>query len=233
MPKPYSLDLREQDADRHLLLLPLARRGPPRYTAPRVYAVRRAVVDEDVLNVADYQPPSHSRSTSVRHGGGGSAIPLPAIDVRDRYTGADVVATLTRACRDYGCPKNLQVENAPEFISGDLDLWAYMNGVTLNFSRPSKPTDNSRVAAFNGNVRAECIYQNWFLSLAKAQVNCEAFHRQQDPDGVYEINRRPQPADGLIGRKIRSCGGAFEAGQMISRPTRGPASDAGPPGRLN
>ena len=32
-----------------------------------------------------------------------------------------------------------------------------MNGVTLDFSRPGKPTDNSFIEAFNGKVRAECI----------------------------------------------------------------------------
>ena len=74
----------------------------------------------------------------------------PAIDVRDRYTGADVVATLTRVCRDHGCPRTIRVDNGPEFISRDLDLWAYMNGVTLDFSRPGKPTDNSVIEAFNG-----------------------------------------------------------------------------------
>ena len=29
-----------------------------------------------------------------------------------------------------------------EFISRDLDLWAYANDVILDFSRPGKPTDN-------------------------------------------------------------------------------------------
>lgn len=72
-------------------------------------------------------------------------------------------------------PKTIRVVNGPEFISRNLDLWAYTNNVTLDFSRPGKPTDNSFVEAFNGKVRAECIDQNWFLSLTDAQVKCEAF----------------------------------------------------------
>jgi len=96
----------------------------------------------------------------------------PAIDVRDRYTGADVVATLDRVCAEYGLPKSIRVDNGPEFISRQLDLWAYRNGVTLDFSRPGKPTDNAFIEAFNGRLRAECIDQNWFLSLADAQVKC-------------------------------------------------------------
>ena len=67
----------------------------------------------------------------------------PAIDVRPRYTGADVGATLRRVTAEYGCPKTIRVDDGPEFISHALDLWAYEQGVTLDFSRPGKPTDSS------------------------------------------------------------------------------------------
>jgi putative transposase len=39
-------------------------------------------------------------------------------------------------------PLRIQVENGSEFISKALDKWAYDNKVTLDFSRPGKPTDN-------------------------------------------------------------------------------------------
>jgi putative transposase len=99
----------------------------------------------------------------------------PAVDVRQRYTGADVVATLERDIAEHGLPASIRVDNGPEFVSKDLDLWAYMNRVVLDFSRPGKPTDNSFVEAFNGQVRAECIDQNWFLTLEDAKLKCEAF----------------------------------------------------------
>jgi putative transposase len=37
------------------------------------------------------------------------------------------------------------------------------------------------VEAFNGKVRAECIDQNWFLSLADARLKCEAFRHEYKP----------------------------------------------------
>jgi len=42
-------------------------------------------------------------------------------------------------------------------VSRDLDLWAYARGVTLDFSRPGKPTDNAFIESFNGKFRAECL----------------------------------------------------------------------------
>jgi len=69
----------------------------------------------------------------------------PAIDVRHSYRGADVVATLEQATRELGYPKTIRLDNGPEFISKELDLWAFMHDVTLDFSRPGKPTDTDVV----------------------------------------------------------------------------------------
>jgi putative transposase len=60
-----------------------------------------------------------------------------------------------------------------EFISRDLDLWAYADDVTLDFSRPGKPTDNAFIEAFNSKFRAECPNAHWFMSLADAREKLE------------------------------------------------------------
>jgi putative transposase len=101
----------------------------------------------------------------------------PAIEVRHSFKGADVVATLERVARDVGYPKTIRLDNGPEFISKELDLWAFMRGVTLDFSRPGKPTDNAFIESLNGKFRAECLNANWFLSLDEARRKCEAWRR--------------------------------------------------------
>jgi putative transposase len=67
----------------------------------------------------------------------------PAIEVRQQFHGADVVSVLERVSREIGYPKTIRLDNGPEFISKELNLWAFMRGVTLDFSRPGKPTDNA------------------------------------------------------------------------------------------
>lgn len=64
-----------------------------------------------------------------------------------------------------------------EFISRDLDLWAYQKGVVLDFSRPGKPTDNGFIESFNGKLRAECLNTHWFMSLDDARAKLEAWRR--------------------------------------------------------
>ena len=63
------------------------------------------------------------------------------------------------------------------FISRDLDLWAYANDVTLDFSRPGKPTDNGFIEAFNSKLRGECLNAHRFPTLADAREKMEAWRR--------------------------------------------------------
>jgi putative transposase len=54
----------------------------------------------------------------------------PVIDPRFSYRAEDVVATLERICVATGYPKTIRVDQGSEFASRDLDLWAYVKGVT-------------------------------------------------------------------------------------------------------
>ena len=97
----------------------------------------------------------------------------PAIGVRNSYKGTDVINTLDIAIERFGKPKRIQCDNGPEFVSKELDLWAYSNGIELDFSRPGKPTDNAFVESFNGKFREECLNQHWFLDLEDAKKRIE------------------------------------------------------------
>lgn len=106
----------------------------------------------------------------------------PATDARFNYRGEDVVQTLERVCKNIGYPKTIRVDNGSEFISRDLDLWAYANQVTLDFSRPGKPTDNGFIEAFNSKLRSECLNTHWFMSLADAHEKLETWRRHYNED---------------------------------------------------
>jgi putative transposase len=55
-----------------------------------------------------------------------------------------------------------------------MDQWAYANGVTLDFSRRGKPTDNAASESFNGRFRDECLSAHWFVPLEDAATKIEA-----------------------------------------------------------
>jgi putative transposase len=111
----------------------------------------------------------------------------PTIGVRRRYTGYDVVRTLEWAVQQYGKPKSIRVDNGPEFVSKEVDLWAYANDVTLDFSRPGKPTDNAFIEAFNARVRQECLNQHWFLSLSDARSKIDHWRLEYNHDRPHSM----------------------------------------------
>ena len=76
------------------------------------------------------------------------------------------------------CPVRIQCDNGSEFISKEVDRWAYQNKVTLDYSRPGKPTGNPYIESFNGKFRDECLSVNWFLSLEDASDKIEQWRRE-------------------------------------------------------
>ena len=102
------------------------------------------------------------------------------------------MATLEAVCSKVGYPKAIRVDQGTEFVSRDLDLWAYARNVVLDFSRPGKPTGNAFIEAFNGRLRAECLNAHWFMTLADAREKLE--HWRRDYNEV-----RPH---GAIGNKV-------------------------------
>jgi len=96
-----------------------------------------------------------------------------AIHVDQRIRGIKVVEVLEKVVLEHGIPERIKVDNGPEFISKDVDLWAYWNKVKMDFSRPGKPTDNAFIESFNARVRLECLNENWFLNLEDAKEKVE------------------------------------------------------------
>ena len=115
----------------------------------------------------------------------------PIIDPRFSYRAADVVMALGKVCNEVGYPKTIRVDQGSEFVSRDLDLWAYANKVILDFSRPGKPTDNAFIEAFNSKVRSECLNAHWFMSLDDARSKLEDWRR-------YYNEERPHSGTGQM-----------------------------------
>lgn len=87
---------------------------------------------------------------------------------------------LDRVCGEVGYPASIRVDQGRRVRLRDLNLRAYMRGVTLDFSRPGTPTDNAFIESFNGKFRARCLNQHRFMSLDDAVGKCETWRRDYD-----------------------------------------------------
>jgi len=71
-----------------------------------------------------------------------------AIHVDQGIKGEQVVNIMDRLLFERSKPPDkIRVDNGPELISSALDHWAYINRVTLDFSRPGNPTSRAPVLA--------------------------------------------------------------------------------------
>lgn len=93
-----------------------------------------------------------------------------ALEVDTSLPGQRVIRVLDQLVAWYSTPKQITVDNGPEFAGRALDAWAYAHGVTLDFIEPGKPTQNAHIESFNGRFRDECLDLHWFGSLAQARA---------------------------------------------------------------
>jgi putative transposase len=136
-----------------------------------------------------------------------------ALHVARRIRSGDVLGKLCELFLRRGLPEYIRSDNGPEFISKDVDLWAYWNHVMLDFSRPGKPTDNAYIESFNGRFRQECLNEHWFLSLDDARDKVEAWRREyneQRPHSALgnttpeEYAARPEPQMGWSSQDLEA-----------------------------
>lgn len=118
-----------------------------------------------------------------------------AIEADQGIKGEQVVVVLDKLRFLRGTPKTIRVDNGPEFISKVLDRWAYENEVTLDFSRPGKPTDNAYIESFNGSFRDECLNVNWFLSLADARDKIASWRHEYNHRRPHMALEKRTPAE--------------------------------------
>ena len=97
----------------------------------------------------------------------------PRIQVGRSIGGTGVVEVLEQLRAEGRRPRELVVDNGPEFRSRVLVSWCLENQVELIYITPGKPMQSAFVESFNGTVRNECLNENWFLDLADAQEKIE------------------------------------------------------------
>lgn len=88
-----------------------------------------------------------------------------AIEVGQQFEEADAVAVMERPGHQHEPSQRIQTANGIGFVSLATDRRAYDQGVSMDCSRPGKPTDDPFVESFGSSFRDDCLHTHWFLSL--------------------------------------------------------------------
>jgi putative transposase len=92
-------------------------------------------------------------------------------------SGEKVATALDKIVLLRSAPESITVDSGTEFASKAMDLWAYKNGVHLDFIRPGKPVENGYIESFNGKLRDECLNVDIFFTLADARRKLHLWRR--------------------------------------------------------
>ncbi|MFZ3583578.1 integrase core domain-containing protein [Loktanella sp. DJP18] len=80
---------------------------------------------------------------------------------------------------------------------------AYANVLTLDVSRPGRPTGHGFIEAINSKLQSECLNAHWFISLADSKEKLETLRRHTNED-------RPQSTIGYnIPKALDYTGGTI------------------------
>jgi putative transposase len=117
------------------------------------------------------------------------------IEVDHGLASLRVIRVLDELAITRGLPRQIVVDNGPEFTSTALDAWAYRRGVVLHFIRPGKPVDNAFIESFNGKFRDECLNENWFLDLDDARRRIETWRHDYNTVRPHSALGNRTPAE--------------------------------------
>lgn len=95
------------------------------------------------------------------------------MEVDTSISSGRVIKILDRLSIERGLPKQIGVDQGPEFISNELKQWLASRKVSPWYCSPGNKNENAFIESFNGRLRDECLNMHWFTSLKEARLIIE------------------------------------------------------------
>ena len=128
-----------------------------------------------------------------------------AIEVDFGLPALRVVRVLDRLVMLHGCPRQIRVDNGPEFVSVAMADWSERHGIHLEFIKPGKPTQNSYVERFNRTYREEVLDAYVFSTLDEVRTLTRRWIVQYNGERPHRALGRQTPLDYRAAHQRRSA----------------------------
>ena len=129
---------------------------------------------------------NHSWSLDFMHDSLASGRPIRTLNILDDFNreglwievdtsipAVRVIRILNMLALWRGLPKQLRIDNGPEFISQQLADWAAEHQAERAFIQPGKPAQNAYIERFNRTYREDVLDACLFETVAEAQAITE------------------------------------------------------------
>jgi putative transposase len=122
-----------------------------------------------------------------------------AIEVDLNLPAKRIIRVLERIAAWRGYPRQIRVDNGPEFISLAMAQWAEEHNIHLEFIEPGKPTQNSYIERFNGTYRSEILDFYIFQTLSEVQEITEQWVQEYNEERPHESLGNLTPSEYALG----------------------------------
>jgi putative transposase len=120
-----------------------------------------------------------------------------ALEIDLNLPSARVIRTLDRIAQWRGYPKQLRMDNGPEFVSVAMSEWSEKHNIHLEFIEPGKPMQNSFLERFNRTFREKVLNFYIFSSLSEVKEITESWLIQYNTERPHESLNHLTPQEFL------------------------------------
>jgi putative transposase len=96
-----------------------------------------------------------------------------AIEIDTSLSSKRIIRTLERVILDRGKPNIIRTDNGPKFTSKDLELWARVNEIQIQFIQPGRPMQNGYIERLNRIYRESILDGYLFFELDQVRTLTE------------------------------------------------------------
>jgi len=97
------------------------------------------------------------------------------IDAQFSYPAEFVVRSLQRLTYERDLPRQIRVDNGPEFISHAFQDFCNENEIEIKYIQPGKPMQNAFIERFNRLLREDVLDAYLFKNIRQVRRQCEVF----------------------------------------------------------
>lgn len=120
-----------------------------------------------------------------------------AIEVDTNISSLRVIRVLNQLSSTKGLPKEIRVDNGPEFVSNNFTNWCAENKITIKYIQPGKPVQNAFIERFNRTYRAEILNAYMFENITEVQQLTDEWIEQYNYKRPHESLNNLTPIDFL------------------------------------
>lgn len=125
-----------------------------------------------------------------------------AIEIDTSLPSSRVIRTLEQIIIERGKPQKIRMDNGPEFISKEFELWCNSNQILLQYTQPGKPMQNGLIERFNGTYRRDILDAYLFNELWQVQQLTEEWLYEYNHNRPHESLKNKTPKE----KSLLNCG---------------------------